>query len=464
MKVLYLDCGMGAAGDMLTAALLELLPDPEGFVQELNALRIPEVHFERETAVKCGITESHMKVTVHGLEEHEYDHEHGHEHDHEHEHEHEHEHDHEYEHDHEHEHEHEQDHEYEHDHEHEHEHDHEHGHEHSHDHDHGHAHHHASMHDIEHIVRDHMQLPKKVQEDVLAVYHLIAEAESHAHGRPITEIHFHEVGTLDAIADVTAVCLLIDRLQVDRIIASPVHVGSGQVKCAHGILPVPAPATAFILRDVPIYGGEINGELCTPTGAALLKHFCNGFGSMPMMQVQKIGYGMGKKEFPRANCVRALMGESWDDRKENDGNCADSQDVIYELSCNVDDMTGEEIGFAMEKLFAAGAKDVYTIPINMKKNRPGNLIRVMCEPSDRQAMIQNIFQYTTTIGIRESKMSRYILSRNIETVKTPFGEVRRKVSEGYGAERKKWEFEDLAKIAKERQMSLAQVRDFLDKQ
>ena len=150
-----------------------------------------------------------------------------------------------------------------------------------------------------------MNLPERVRENILAVYRLIAEAESRAHGVPVTEIHFHEVGTLDAVADITAVCLLMDRLAPEKVVASPVHVGSGQVRCAHGVLPVPAPATAYILRDVPIYGGSIQGELCTPTGAALLKHFVTEFGPMPVMRATAIGYGCGKKDFEAAKIGRA---------------------------------------------------------------------------------------------------------------------------------------------------------------
>lgn len=286
MKTLYLDCSMGAAGDMLTAALLELLSEPEAFIEELNELGIPGVRYSREPAVKCGITGTHVRVAVNGGEEQSLDlHEHTHTHEHPHDHAHQEEHDHQHEH-------------------------HEHTHEHSHDQSHSHEHHHSGMHDIEHIVTGHLALPQKVKDDVMAVYGLIAQAESKAHGRPVSEIHFHEVGTMDAIADVTAVCLLMDRIAPDKVMASPVHVGSGQVRCAHGILPVPAPATAHILMGVPCYGGSIQGELCTPTGAALLKHFVSKFGPMPLMTVNAIGYGMGKKDFPAANCVRAMLGES----------------------------------------------------------------------------------------------------------------------------------------------------------
>ena len=446
MRILYIDCNMGAAGDMLAAALLELLPDREGFVKELNGLGIPGVTFKNEPSVKCGITGTHMTVTVNGEEEESHDNADGHCHETEHIH---------------------ADghfHEAEHSHAEEHcqgtEHTHMHENnchteqmhieEHNHDIDHahsdGHHHHHSSLHDIEHIVREHLALPKKVQDGIMAVYGLIAEAESQVHGVPVTQIHFHEVGTMDAIADITAVCMLMNRLAVDEVVVSPVHVGSGQVRCAHGILPVPAPATAYILREAPIYGGNIKGELCTPTGAALLKYFATGFGSMPAMKVQGIGYGMGKKDFEAANCVRVMLGET-----------ADHADEIYELSCNVDDMTGEAVGFAMDRLFEAGALDVYTISIGMKKSRPGTLIKVMCRENDREAIVQAIFKHTTTIGIRENKMRRYVLDRHMENVETEYGTVRCKVSSGYGVERRKYEYDDIARIANENGESIQSV-------
>ena len=382
MKTLYLDCSMGAAGDMLTAALLELIPDQEAFIEELNALGIPGVHVKKETAVKCGITGTHISVTVHGEEEESRDVHHHHEHEHGDDHEHEHSHDHEH---------------------------HHHDHEREHSHDHGH-HHHSGLHDIEHIVRGHLNLPQKVQDDIMAVYMLIAEAESKAHGKPVTEVHFHEVGMMDAIADITAVCMLMNKIAPDQVVVSPVHVGSGQVKCAHGILPVPAPATAHILRNVPIYGGHIRGELCTPTGAALLKHFAARFGDMPVMTTKAIGYGMGKKDFEAANCVRVLLGET-----------ADTGDTVSELSCNVDDMTAEAISFAMEALFSAGALEVYTVPVGMKKSRPGTMLCTMCRVDDKDKMIRLIFKHTTTIGIREQISNRYTLKRSIESVETSHG-------------------------------------------
>ncbi len=429
MKTLYLDCSMGAAGDMLTAALYELLDEPAkaAFLQQMNALGLPQVAVSTEPMTKCGILGTHMKVTVGGVEEDVLFHDHDHNHEHEHHH---HEHDHEH-----------------HDHE-EHCHEHSHEQEHAHEencHEHTHHHHHSSMNDIAQILSA-LPLSERVRADAAAVYQEIAEAESVAHNAPVDQIHFHEVGTLDAVADVTAVCLLMELLDVEKVLASPVHVGSGQVQCAHGILPVPAPATAYILREVPIYGGSIRGELCTPTGAALLKHFVSAFGEMPVMKVQKIGYGMGKKDFPAANCVRALLGET-----------ADTGDQILELSCNVDDMTPEHIGFAMEQLFAADALDVYTVPVGMKKSRPGVLLSVLCTTETREAVLAALFRHTTTLGVRENTFRRYTLRRSFETVETPYGSVQSKTAEGYGVTRRKYEYDDLARIAAAHGLTLDDV-------
>ena len=397
MKVIYLDCSMGAAGDMLMAALYELLEDKQAFLDMMRSLGLPGIEISAEPAVKCGITGTHMKVLVHGLEELDALHDHLHEH----------------------------------------------AHEHSHDHEH---HHHTDLHEIEHLL-SHLDLPQTVRDDALAVYHRIAEAESKVHGRPVDQIHFHEVGTLDALADVVGVCLLMHLLAPEKVYASSVHVGCGQVKCAHGILPVPAPATALLLAGVPIYGGAIQGELCTPTGAALLTHFVTKFGELPAMRLLKSGYGMGTKDFPAANCVRAMLGEQDAPTEE-----------ILELSCNLDDCTGEAIGFAMERLLDAGALDVYWTSVGMKKNRPGILLTCMCRPSDREKMVKLLFKHTTTLGVRESAFRRYTLSRESKTIQTPDGDIRVKVSTGYGVTREKPEFEDLAKIARKTGKSLSELQ------
>ena len=403
MKTLYLDLGMGAAGDMLTAALTELLPDPAGFIEKLNAAGVPGAEYIREPSVKCGITGAHIRVRINGEEE-------GAPHTHEHAHPAE---------------------------------------EHSHSHTHGghEHHHHGSVGEIAHIVNDHLRLPEKIKAQIMDVYSILADAESRVHGVPVTDIHFHEIGTMDALADITAVCMLLDELAPDEIVASPVHVGAGTVKCAHGTVPVPAPATAEILKGIPSYGGSIRGELCTPTGAALLKRFVSSFGDMPVMAVERIGYGMGTKDFETVNCVRALLGETKHMRHD-----------IVGLSCNVDDMTAEEIGFATEMLFAAGANEVFTVPIGMKKNRPGTLICVLCEKARKKDITEAIFKHTSTLGIRESAMDRHVLARETVTTETAYGTVRRKNAQGYGVTRTKLEYDDLARIAREKGISLREER------
>lgn len=280
MKTLYLDLGMGAAGDMLTAALLELMPDKEAALEQLNHLGLPHTRFSMERTSKCGISGTHIHVTVLGREEqpcpevleHEHSHEHGHDHCHEHAH------------------------------------GHEHGHEHGHHHEHAH-HSHTALADIRLAVGA-LSVSDAVKNQVLSVYDRIAQAESQVHGVPVDQIHFHEVGSLDALADITAVCYLLEQLAPEQIMASPVQVGYGKVRCAHGILPVPAPATAQILLGIPIRAGDIPGELCTPTGAALLRQFVTAYGVLPTMTVTAIGYGLGTKDFPAANCLRAMLGES----------------------------------------------------------------------------------------------------------------------------------------------------------
>lgn len=246
MDTLYFDCSMGAAGDMLAAALLELAAgDP---INELNVLGIPNVIISAEKSVKCGITGTHFSVKINGEEE---------------------------------------------------------GHEHHHEH-----HHHNKMSDIENIIYG-LSMSDKIKNDVFSVYKIIAEAESKVHGTTVSEVHFHEVGAMDAVADITAVSLLLHKLSPDIILASHVNTGHGTVKCAHGILPVPAPATAEILRGIPAYSDDIEGELCTPTGAALLKYFvCDFVSCKPSFISEKIGRGMGNKNFKRANCLTVFSGKT----------------------------------------------------------------------------------------------------------------------------------------------------------
>ena len=398
MKVLYLDLSAGAAGDMLAGALLELLSPVEqsAFLETMNALGLPGVAVSAEAAAQCGVRGTHFRVRVHGAEEGADEPSH------------------------------------------------------AHDHDHG----HAGMEDIEAAVAA-AGLDPDAAGDVLAVYAAIAAAESEVHGVPVTDIHFHELGTMDALADVTAVTLLLRALAPERIVASPVAVGSGTVRCAHGLLPVPAPATALLLRGIPCLAGPGEGELCTPTGAALLGHFARDFGLLPAMTPEAVGYGFGTKRFPdHPNCVRAILGTVPAE--------AGAAERIAQLQCNLDDMTAEDIGFCMERLYAAGAVEVFTIPAGMKKSRPGVLLKVICPVTAKEKVLEAIFRHTSTIGVRETAIVRHVLTRSSETVETPLGPVRRKVSEGCGVKRSKWEYEDLARIAREKGLSLAEVRAAID--
>ena len=393
MKTLYIECGMGAAGDMLISALAGCLGDIKNVQDKLNSLSLPGIIYKMEEYSDCGIKGIHTDVTYNGMEEDEHMHD---EHDDHHDH---------------------------------------------HDHRHG-----GSLHDVFHMI-DHASAPDKVKEDAKNIYRILAEAESSVHGAPVSDIHFHEVGMMDAVADVTGACLLFNEIGADRVIASPVHVGAGSVKCEHGILPVPAPATAYILKDVPIYGGNIQGELCTPTGAAILKYFADSFGAMPVMKTDSCGYGFGRKKFERANCVRVFSGETYSGDMEH----------IVKLECETDDMSGEELAYAAELLMEKGAKDVYTAPVIMKKGRSGNLLVCLCTESDEKIMAETIFKNTSTLGIRRFDAERYVLKRRFDTAETGYGEVRIKVSEGFGSSKYKPEYDDAAKIARKNGLSLHEV-------
>ena len=391
MKVLYLECKMGIAGDMMASSLLGLFEDKNSVIEALNAINIPNVVYKLDQVKKCGILGDHITVLIDGIEEGD---EHGHEH-----------------------------------------------------HDHN-DHHHSTLDDIEEIIEG-LNISKEIRSDVREVYQILAQAESRVHGEPVSQIHFHEVGKMDAIADITAVCYLLHELDPDKIIVSPINVGNGTVKCAHGILPVPAPATAFILKEIPVYSAGIDGELCTPTGAALLKFFVQEYADMPAMTTRGIGYGMGSRDFPRANCMRAFLGERV---LQSAGT-----DRVVELSCNMDDMTAERIAFATELLMAKGALEAFTVPVGMKKSRPGMLLTVVCTEAKRDEMVRLIFKHTTTIGVRENISRRFTLKRRMYEKESEFGPVRVKHSEGYGVVREKFEYEDLAAIARARDLSIEEV-------
>jgi uncharacterized protein (TIGR00299 family) protein len=262
------------------------------------------------------------------------------------------------------------------------------------------------------------------------------------------EIHFHEVGALDAVVDVAGVCYALSLLDPDQIVVSPVHVGSGRVRCAHGMVPVPAPATAALLEGVPCYGGEIKGELCTPTGAALLTSFADGFGPMPPMVLRATGYGIGKKDFPAANCVRAFWGET-----QSRGN-----GEILELVCSIDDMPAEALSFACNRLPTEfGALDYSITPVQMKKNRPGHILTVLCSLKQEEALARYIMEQTTTNGLRVRRCGKYYLNPAIRSVDTIYGTVRIKCASGYGVTHRKPEYDDVARIAQEQNLPFQTV-------
>ena len=428
MKTLYIECNMGAAGDMLMSALYELLEDKQGFLDVMNGLGLPGVKVEAQQGKTCGIAGTHMAVTVNGEEETEsgagegHLHEHGpeeargHVHDHEHGHLH----------------------------RHGEEGEHHHGHHRHDDHVHGdgpRGHYHATPGHIADLIGS-MNLPEEVKRHARAVYDEIARAEAKAHGCPVSDVHFHEVGALDAVADVTGVCYAMYLIGAEKILVSPVHVGSGTVRCAHGIMPVPAPATANILEGVPVYGGSVKGELCTPTGAALLKHFADSFGPMPVMVTERTGIGIGTKTFDQANCIRVFLGETGE---KGNGE-------ITELVCNIDDMTPEALAYACSRLLEQGALDVYTVAGTMKKGRPGHVLTVLCRPEDEGKIAHRILAETTTNGLRVHRCGKYFLTPGTENVETHWGEVRVKTAEGFGISHAKPEYEDVARLARENRL------------
>lgn len=403
MRILYLDCGMGAAGDMLAGALVSLLSkeEQESFIKMINNIGVDGVKVSLSDDAKCGIVGKHFKVEIDGVEEHSHD---------------------------------------VHEHEHHHEHEQEHGHHHEH-------HHHGKgpfPKELE-AVAEKLNCPNDIQK----VYELLAEAEAKVHGKYVSEIHFHEVGMKDALIDIASVVYLMNKLKVDKVVVSPVNVGFGKVKCAHGILPVPAPATAELVKGIPTYAGRFEGELLTPTGAALLKYYADEFSYQPLMNVIKCGYGTGNKNFESANVVKAVLGEVIDELI--------SENVI-ELNCNVDDMSAEDMAYATKALIENGAKDAFVTPVIMKKGRSGMLLTVLCSAIDKERFVSLIFKHTSTIGIRVKETERIILNRHEETVHTKLGDVRVKYSEGYGVKREKPEFEDLRKLAEENNISVAEAR------
>lgn len=396
MKRLFLDCQMGMAGDMLTATLLGLVDNPEIWIERLNQIGIPDVIYTLMPKEEKGLDGYRVAVTINGIEESES---HGH------------------------------------------------SHEHSEHHVHG-----RGLQGVTDIINS-LSISDTCKQHAINVYNLVAQAEAKVHKSTVTQIHFHELGMLDAIADIVAVCVLLEALKFDEIIISPIHVGTGTVHCAHGELPVPAPATMELLAGIPMYADyQITGELCTPTGAALAKYFGTSFSNMPVMTPVKISYGFGTKQFKRPNCIRAFVEI-----------INDLEDTIIEMSSNLDDMTPEEIGFAVEQLLLSPALDVFTTPIMMKKQRPSTMLTVLCKVDDINDVRDLIFKHTTSLGIRYHRCERYILKRSIGNIDWEGHTIAFKESSGFGVVRHKYEYDSLAAIAKHNDMSLLDLKRQLHK-
>jgi pyridinium-3,5-bisthiocarboxylic acid mononucleotide nickel chelatase len=301
-----------------------------------------------------------------------------------------------------------------------------------HAHDHGHHHPHRGLGDILTLIAA-SGLPTRVRERASAIFTRLGEAEARVHGTTPDQVHFHEVGAVDAIVDIVGTAIGLEALGVERVVCSPLPLGSGWVTCAHGEFPVPAPAVAELVKDAPTVESDIVAELVTPTGAAIVTTLTERFGPLPGMTVRTVGYGAGTRDLARPNVLRLFIGES----------AAESAPTeVVGLECNLDDVTGEVLGYLMDRLFAAGALDVFYTAIQMKKNRPGVLVRVLCTASDEAVCTGMLFAETTTLGVRRLSMSRVTLPRASRTVETPYGPVRVKESEWNGEKRAVPEYED----------------------
>ena len=324
-------------------------------------------------------------------------------------------------------------------------------HDHDHNHDHDHSHHqHRGLSEITEIVKR-SELSSESQLRAVSLFRRLAEIEAGIHQMPIEEVHLHEVGAVDSIVDIVGAVRAFELLDVDQVIASPMNVGSGTVRCAHGELPVPAPATAKLLVDAPIYSKGPEVELVTPTGALLVTEYADGYGVVPPMRITEIGYGAGDRDFKgRPNVVRAFVGETTG---------VSEADRVVVLECQIDDMNPQIYGVLMERLTAAGALDVFYAPIQMKKNRPATSVTVIARPRDREALTTLLFIESTTIGVRVSEMDRSTLDREIVSIDSPFGMVRVKVARRNGTVLNVApEFDDCARIAQERGRSVKEIQ------
>ncbi len=385
MRIAYFDCISGISGNMALGAMIACGLDVEYLRTELAKLPIGEWELSATQVQKLGIAATHVDVDDHP---------------------------------------------------------------HQHEQEHHHHHPHRNLADILAIINA-ADLTHGVREKATAVFTRLAAAEAQVHGSTVAEVHFHEVGAIDAIIDIVGFCIGIVELGIEQIVSSPLPLGSGWVKCAHGVFPVPAPATALLTKGFPIASTDIEAELVTPTGAALITTLADSFGPLPSMVMRQVGYGAGTRELPRPNVLRLFLGET--------AYTSEEPEEIVVLEANLDDITGETLGYALDRLFAAGALDVFFSPIQMKKNRPGILLQVLCTIDMENDCTHIIFSETTTLGVRRTACTRKVLPRHHVNVATIWGEVRMKVSCWNGIERAAPEYEDCRQLAEEHDIPLQQI-------
>ena len=432
MKILYYDCFAGISGDMNLGAMIDLGVSAEYLTGELQKLKLDGYEIRVSEQKRKGITGIQVDVLLTG-DEHVHDHTHGDDH-----------------------------------------HSHSHGHGHGH-HSHGlfdglkrriipeyykaldeeqahdHPHVHRNLNDVETIIRE-SDLSDKVKTMSMNIFGIVAQAEAKIHGKPIEEVHFHEVGAIDSIVDIVGAAICMDYLSPDRIIASPVEMGGGFVNCAHGKFPVPAPATLEIMKGKPIKLGAVPFETATPTGVAILAALCNEFTETPSFTIVKTGYGIGHRDTEIPNVLRVCIGET------EHTECTEKTVDAVIVECNIDDMNPERYACVMERLFEAGADDVYLQNIIMKKTRPAVMLSVLCDPAKIQDMKHLLFTETTTLGVRYRHVKKTMLDRRFSTVETPYGQVCIKEAYYQGKKlRTKPEYEDCAAIARKHGISMEKV-------
>ena len=410
-RVLYLDCFSGAAGDMIAGALVDAGVPFDELARVVDSLGVDGVRITHDRVDRSGVGAAKFRV-----------HEHGH--------------------------------------------DDAHGHDHAHGHDdaHGH-HHHRGLSEILQIV-ERSSLSAGARARAGRLFRRLAEVEAAIHQMPVEEVHLHEVGAVDSIVDIVSAVRALEWLAPDRVVASPLNVGSGTVRCAHGEMPVPAPATAALLTGVPAYAAGPAVELTTPTGALIVTEYADAFGPMPPMRVERIGYGAGDRDLPdRPNVVRAMVGESVEADRVDAPPVdwppaeADGLEPVAVLECQIDDMNPQLYGVLMDRLIDAGALDVFYAPIQMKKNRPGTLVTVVAPPERRAALTGILFAESTTIGVRVTGTLRERLDREVVTVDSPLGPVRFKVARRNGTVLNAApEFDDCARLAAEHRLAVKAVQ------